>query len=398
MAAGARGARVYGFVGRFVDDVITVGWFSGLWIELRPDVLEDGFFVAEILSRLPIELPQDSIFSDGEQPVLAARINKNALEDDIQIQRFAGRMLVVPLELAVVGVDGNRRARIKRVAFGSPRESHPGFGLGSSPECEIENGIITARNPHLRARTIAIRKIAPCVRSRIAGGRDGIKAPQLFAGCRVVGAHETFLFLVALACAKTFEHFAIDDERPARVAVARGNLRVPGFLPVARIERDHTIAAGEIDFVLINRDPAHRNVAAETVFPDDPAGHAVDRLDDAARVGEIDHSVVHDGCGLIRAAFMHRRFPDQLKILHVVACDLIQRTVVGGRIIATDHQPVAGIGVLQHRVGHRNIVLNLTRDGHTRRFGAANHWATTLPASTLLLSGNDQRAQDQKSK
>src|SRR5207249_9792529 len=70
VAAGARGARVHGFVRRFVDDVITIGWLSGLWIELCPDVLEYGFFVTEILTGFPIELPQDAVFPNREQPIL----------------------------------------------------------------------------------------------------------------------------------------------------------------------------------------------------------------------------------------------------------------------------------------------------------------------------------------
>src|SRR5262245_26547005 len=117
MASCARGTRIHGLAKGLVNNVVSVGGFSGYRIELCPDILKDRFFVAEILARPAVELPQDAVFSNREKKILAAGVHEDALEDDVEIQRFARSMLKVPFEVAVIGIDGNRRARIERIAF-----------------------------------------------------------------------------------------------------------------------------------------------------------------------------------------------------------------------------------------------------------------------------------------
>src|SRR6185503_1851960 len=65
---------------------------AGLLVERAPDVLKQCLLVAEILARLPIELPQDAVLADGEQQVLVAIVHEHALEDDVEVQRFGGRV------------------------------------------------------------------------------------------------------------------------------------------------------------------------------------------------------------------------------------------------------------------------------------------------------------------
>ena len=69
---------------------------AGVRIELVPDVLEDRFFVAEILAGLAIELPQHAVLADREHQLLIAGVDEHALEHDVEIERFAGRVLEVP--------------------------------------------------------------------------------------------------------------------------------------------------------------------------------------------------------------------------------------------------------------------------------------------------------------
>src|SRR5262245_6006315 len=205
-------------------------------------------------------------------------------------------MLEVPREFAVVWIDRNRGTGVQCVAFGAARQRHPGFGLSRSPVRQIEDGIIAARDPHLAAGAIAVRKVSPGVAPLVPRRRDRVEPPQLLAGIRVVGAEKTFFFLVATAAAQSLDHFSIHNERSARVAVALPDLRTPGTLAVARVERDDAVAAGEVDLVLIKRDAAHGDIAAEPVFPNDFAGRALERLHDAAGVCEIENSVMYDRC------------------------------------------------------------------------------------------------------
>ena len=98
------------------------------------------------------------------------------------------------------------------------------------------------------------------------------------------------------------------------------------------------------------------------------------------------------GAGLI-GAFVHGPHPLQLQILDVLRGDLIQRAVIGGVIIAADHEPIAGIGIAQHGVGHRREILHFTRDHKTPRrrrngrFRPATEWFARQPARSALLSG-----------
>ncbi len=49
----------------------------------------------------------------------------------------------------------------------------------------------------------------------------------------------------------------------------------------------------------------------------------------------------------------------ELKLMHVVARDLIQRAVIPGLIVAANHQPIGRIGMAQHGVGDGLVVLDL---------------------------------------
>ena len=134
-----------------------------------------------------------------------------------------------------------------------------------------------------------------------------------------------------------------------------------------------------IHFVVVDREAALRAAGgrrADAVLPDEIALARVQRLHDVAGIHDVHDAVVHDGRRLI-GSFIHGPHPLELEILHVLRRDLIQRAVIGGVIIVADHQPVAGIGIAQHGVGHRREILHFTGDYQTsrrrrnRRFGAA---------------------------
>ena len=215
------------------------------------------------------------------------------------------------------------------------------------------------------------------VAARLAGVRDRVELPQLLAGRRVVGADEAAVRTVAGAALQPLNDLAARDDRSAGVRKplrAIGDGRFPDLFAVARVERDEARVGGRDDqLVLVDRDVAHRAHAdlrqrPDFVLPDQLAGAAVERLDDVARVDQIDDAVVDERHGLVRAAlFADRPDPGELQILDVVARDLVERAVAPALIVAARHQPVAGGRVAQHRVGHRDVVLHFARHGEPAR-------------------------------
>ena len=207
---------------------------------------------------------------------------------------------------------------------------------------------------------------------------DRVEPPQLFARGGVVRADEALFFAVGRASAQSLNQLALGQEGAAARAVVALRAIPDGSLPDGLagpgIERNQLRVAGCREYlVLVNGDPAHRGavrVRAVAVFPDQIARAAINRLHDVARVVEIDDPVVHERRRLIRAAFIHRPDPLKAQILHVVARDLIQRTVIRSVVVASNHEPVVRTGIAQHRVGHRHVILHFAGDGdggHRRR-------------------------------
>src|SRR5262245_37120061 len=104
MTACARRACIYLFAECLVNDVVPISWFARHRIELRPYVLENGFLVPEILTGFPIEFPQNAVFTDCEKQILATCIHKNALEHDVEIERFTWSMLKYHFSLPSSGL------------------------------------------------------------------------------------------------------------------------------------------------------------------------------------------------------------------------------------------------------------------------------------------------------
>jgi hypothetical protein len=92
---------------------------AGLAVDAREHILEHGLLQAEKFPGLPVELPQDAGLADGEQQLLRAGIHQHPLVHFVEIERFAGHMLVVPVQLAIVRIE--RQGGVGK----SPRS--PGF-------------------------------------------------------------------------------------------------------------------------------------------------------------------------------------------------------------------------------------------------------------------------------
>ena len=187
------------------------------------------------------------------------------------------------------------------------------------------------------------------------------------------------LSLIAVAAAKPLHDLAVDHDGAAGIAVAFGVVGdggVPHGLARTRIERGQVgIGGRDKHLVLINGEIAHgagaaalRSSRPDAVLPDQLAGAGIERLNDVVGIRQIDNAVVHQRRGLVAPrCLVHRPNPGEAQVMYVLARDLGQRAVIPCLIIAADHQPVAGIGVAEHFVGDRDVVLHLPANRNTRR-------------------------------
>ncbi len=212
-----------------VEDVVAVPRLAGLAVEAGPDVLEQRLGVIDVLARAAVELPQHAVFADREHPLAAAAVDEHALEHDVEIERLARRVLVVPRELARLYVERDGRARVQPgVESGhAAARRHPGLCLRGAPVREPELGIIAAGDPGFAAGAIQIGQIAPGVAAGPIARRDRGESPLLLARARVVGTDEALLLLVRLACAHAFDHEPVRDQRAAAACVTVRHLHVP---------------------------------------------------------------------------------------------------------------------------------------------------------------------------
>ena len=148
-------------------------------------------------------------------------------------------------------------------------------------------------------------------------------------------------------------------ELPRPSGIATSHATLPVFASSAT---RCALLSATIQLVVVERHAAHRRVDAEPLLPDQIAGLAVERLDDAAGVVEEDGAVVRERRRLVRAALGHRRDPGQLQLLDVVARDLRQRAEARRVLIAPQHRPVAGRRIAQHLVGDRREGLHFAGD------------------------------------
>src|SRR5262245_23212690 len=68
------------------ENVAAIGGPARLRIESLPDILEHRFLVPDVLSGLPVQLPEDAVLADGEHEVLIVVVDEQTLEHDVEIQ------------------------------------------------------------------------------------------------------------------------------------------------------------------------------------------------------------------------------------------------------------------------------------------------------------------------
>src|ERR1700723_1982829 len=106
-------------------------------------------------------------------------------------------MLIIPLQLAGVGVDGEGGVGVEGVVVGAVlfRQQAADFGdvrigLSDAQEKRVGIGIVAAGIPSRGAETLLQRQAVPAVAAGLAGLRDGVEAPELLAVVDVVAGDE----------------------------------------------------------------------------------------------------------------------------------------------------------------------------------------------------------------
>ena len=284
---------------------------------------------------------------------------------------------MIPFELTGIDVQRDGGVAEQLVANAVPA----GLGLAGAEIDQPQLGIVGARDPGIGARPLAVRHVAPGVAARFAGIGDGGEFPDLAAVLDVIGGDEAAVQLRSLvADTKPQNELAIRDHHAADLVPAViGNLELPVDLAGARVERIHGGVAGGIEkLVAIQRHGARGRIhlifqpGPQPVFPDQVAGRRVQRLHRVVDDGRNKHhAVMHQGGDLLAFAILHRPYPAQLQIVHILGGDLLQRRMAPAGIILVVHQPVGGGRIQHHLFGDGRVVFDRSGKGDAGADGNA---------------------------
>src|SRR5262245_4328023 len=173
-----------------LEYVASISRLTGLRIDPRKHILKYGFPMAHELAGPAVELPQDARLADRKHQLLLADIYQDPLEHLIEIQRFSGDMLEVPLQFAVIGVQRQSGIRIETfvASFRPATYPHPGLGLGHAPIRFVQVRIVAAGDPGLTSGAHHVRDLSPCITAWLPVARRRMELPNLLSARGLVGA------------------------------------------------------------------------------------------------------------------------------------------------------------------------------------------------------------------
>ncbi len=294
-------------------------------------------------------------------------VDEDALERVVEVPAVV-EVLVVPDDLAGVGVEGEGRVVVEVLQVGPADEELGGRrGHRGADVDEVQLGVVAGDHPRADVLALLERHPAPRLVAGLAGGGDGAPPPQLLAGDGVVGDDDAGVRAAPRGAAAARHDLAVgDDGARALVGGVHPVVEDPGLprqLAGGRVEGEHVVVAARVDDVgaidgevpvEVGEGPEH--VVPEVVgqvppvLPEEVAGGGVDGLDDVARVRHVHHAVVHEGGALLQPRPETAR-PHHAQVADVAAVDLVQRAVAPAVEGAPPHQPVVGRRVLQDGVG-----------------------------------------------
>ena len=201
------------------------------------------------------------------------------------------------------------------------------------------------------AKRIGLAPFAPP--PTLLGAGNGIEAPDLRAGCRVVGGHPTPD--AVLAATHADDHLAVGRNRCCvhRIApLVVGYPHVPGFGAGSGVERHEASVEGpHIDPASVNGDPAvHRPATVDRgpqalgMLPELAASLRIERDNVIEGRGDIHDVVDDDRAGFKRLANAGRVVPGRLQILDAGGRDLGKRGIPLVAMVAAVGGPTRGVG------------------------------------------------------
>ena len=294
-------------------------------------------------------------------------VDEDALERVVEVPTVV-EVLVVPDDLAGVGVEGEGRVVVEVLQVGAADEELGGRrGHRGADVDEVQLGVVARHHPRADVLALLERHPAPGLVARLARGRDGAPPPQLLAGLGVVGDDDAGVRPAPRGAAAARHDLAVrDDGARALVGGVHAvveDLGLPRELAGRRVEGEHVVVAARVDDagavdgeVAVEVGEGAEHVVAEVVghvapvLPAEVAGGGVDGLDDVARVRHVHHAVVDERRALLQPGSEAPR-PDHAQVADVAAVDLVEGAVAPAVERAPPHQPVVGRRILQDRVG-----------------------------------------------
>ena len=294
-------------------------------------------------------------------PVLL-ELERDELVDAVEVPAVMRRGLVVPFDLAVVGIDRQRRGGVEIVARSDP--AVPWGRLAGAEEQEVELRVIGAAEPG--GPPAALPQIARPGGVHLAGhGRvlaaqpthvalDGGAIPDLVAGLGIVGLDGADDAEFAAGIAD--DHLALDDQRGRRVRVAVGvvlHFLAPHGLAGVLVQGDELgVQGGEVDLVLVDRGTTIDDVAARqdavgqprVVLPLLLASPGVDRVQAGVRRGNVERTVGDDRLAFLAALLLaaEGQGPGGNEPLDGGLADLVERAVALRLVAQPVRENVAG--------------------------------------------------------
>ena len=286
-------------------------------------------------------------------------VDEHALEHFIEIERFARRVLVVPLQLSRIGIERERRAGKQRGRVAALRPGRT-LRLSGPPVHQIQQRIVRPCDPGIGAGALVIRQAAPTVTARRAGARDRVELPGLLARIRIIGGDKAVVADRRLiAACEADDDLAVDHHHAADlVALVLRHADLPHDLSRTRVERIQLRVGRRVEQqISVQRHgacgvQAGRADRADAVLPKEVAAACIERLHGVGHVRRQEHhAVVHERRDLLTGPFVERPGPSQLQETGILRRDLREGAVVPARIVSVVHQPVAVRRMHHHVVG-----------------------------------------------
>src|SRR5213593_1658051 len=287
-----------------------------------------------------------------DEELLAVAVEDQALaEPRVVVPVVVRDLLVIPLELPGIGIQGEHGGSVEVVAGASASPVVVGSGVGGAPVDEVERRIERAGHPPAAAPELA-RVPSPALRVIL----DGVELPDLLAVVRV--DPEDLPLDGILSRGLPQDQLVLDHEGRAReVAAALLGVeegRGPGLLAGLHVQRDDPAIQGpEVDLAVPGRHPpvvrreeerARDRVELGVVVPDLLARRRVQGEDAVVGRDVVHDAVDHEGRGLQPLEHRARLVdPRHRQVLHVRLVDLPEGAVAVRLVGPVVHRPVVRI-------------------------------------------------------